>query len=105
MDLNYSDIMQIVRRTYKLNDTFRVKELRALVSTPEEADKVSKVIYEMASYHAPVFRRLGYGHYQWICDHIPEQRGSYNARRKAQVCVYCPDCHLALPATRVCDNC
>lgn len=105
MDLNYSDTMQIVRRTYKLGDVFRVKDLRALVSTPEEADKVSKAIYEMANYHTPVFRRLGCGRYQWVYEHTPEQRGSYNTRRKAQACVYCPDCRLALPATRVCDNC
>lgn len=105
MDLNYSDVMQIVRRTYELGDMFRVQELRVQTSTPEDADKVSKVIYEMASYHEPIFLRLGYGHYQWVRNYVPEQRGSYKARHKAQVCVYCPDCHLALPATRVCDNC
>ncbi len=105
MDLNYSDIMQIVRRTYELNDMFRVHDLRTQMPTVEEANKVSKAIYEMAGYDDPVFLRLGYGYYQWIRDYIPEQRGSYNTRRKAQACVYCPDCRLALPATRVCDNC
>lgn len=102
-----------IKELVQVGEVFDVIDLRRLVPQVEPS-KVNAVIAQGSlripdgggpGFADPPLERIAKGRYRLLRLHTPKWQDTTNTHHAHTPRPTCPTCHLALPASGVCDNC